>query len=100
MAKSASVTIRNCGDTVHVRAFTPNTFTARAAALAIDGKPVKSFTVAPGRVEDLSAPVSTLDRYITVTITVDQVTVPEQAVPGSKDGRELGLLVSSIKSVQ
>ncbi len=100
MARSASVTIRNCGSTVHVQAFAPDSFPARTAMLSIDGKPVKSFNITPGHVEDLVVPVNTADRYVTLNIEVDGVTVPSQVLPNSHDSRELGLLVSSVRSVQ
>lgn len=98
MDQSASVTIRNCGDTVHVRAYVPEIFPMRTVTLSVNGKPLKSFDVLPGHMEDLVAPISTDDSYLTVRISVDHVTVPSQAFPGSHDSRALGLLVSSVRS--
>ncbi|WP_296657677.1 hypothetical protein [Paraburkholderia sp.] len=98
MGQSASVVLRNCGSAVHVRAYLPETFPGRAATLAIDGKRVRSFDIIPGHVEDLVVPAASTNRYVTIEITVDRTTVPAKAIPNSQDGRELGLLVSNVRS--
>jgi len=98
MGASSSVTIRNCSSEVRVRAYMPETFTARSATLAVDGAQAKTVNIRPGTVADIDLPTTTTSQYVTVRISVDQTTIPAKAFPGSQDTRELGLLVSSVRS--
>jgi len=93
----ATALVRNCGKELWLTAYIPESFPPRKVTVTVNGKS-GSFVVEPGQsrafrlAHDSDAPFLQLDLHL------DATTRPADLVGGSTDQRDLGLIVSSLRT--
>ncbi|MGT2507927.1 hypothetical protein [Cupriavidus basilensis] len=95
---SARAVLRNCGGTLVLNTFIPDSWPARNISVSVSGGAPTVVRITPGVGAPVYVPVSTTSKFLDVTITVDKTTRPSLMSKTSSDDRDLGLIVSSMRS--
>jgi hypothetical protein len=95
---SARAVLRNCGGTLVLNAYIPDSWPARNISVSVSGAAPTVVRIIPGVGTPVYVPVSTTSKFLDVKITVDKTTRPSLISKTSLDDRDLGLIVTSMRS--
>ncbi|MNP65934.1 hypothetical protein D3C76_1615710 [compost metagenome] len=79
-------------------AYIPDSWPAKNISVSVGGAAPTVVRVTPGVRAPVYVPVNTASKFLDVTITVDKTTRPSLISKTSSDDRDLGLVITSMRS--